>query len=263
MGARLVFTPRAVLCAALCAAASGLAATPPTPSRHLIYLHGRIVQEQQSSRPKHPQFGFYELDAILDAFRARGFVVSGEIRPKAITVEDAADHVVDQVKRLRASGVPGDRITVVGASMGASIALLAATRLHDPDLRFAVLGECLSENVRSLATDEGRAPAGHILSIREKSDELSEPCPAWTGASAAGSAGAPGAAPAAAPDLVAREIVLDTGLRHGFLYRPLPEWVDPVAAWARGEERGQKRDAAPATGAPGAKSGTGSTRPGA
>lgn len=31
---------------------------------------------------------------------------------------------------------------------------------------------------------------------------------------------------------VARELVLDTGLRHGFLYRPLPAWVEPVARWA-------------------------------
>src|SRR5262245_54536895 len=106
-----------VLCAALCAALSTVAASPPAPARHLIYLHGRIVQEQQSARPKHPQFGYYELDAILDAFRARGFVVSGEIRPKSISVEGAADHVVAEVKRLRASGVPAERITVVGGSM--------------------------------------------------------------------------------------------------------------------------------------------------
>jgi hypothetical protein len=29
-----------------------------------------------------------------------------------------------------------------------------------------------------------------------------------------------------------REILLDTGLRHGFLYRPLREWVEPVVDWA-------------------------------
>jgi len=41
------------------------------------------------------------------------------------------------------------------------------------------------------------------------------------------------------PSLVAREMVLNTGLSHGFFYRPLPEWVDPVVAWAgaAGEER--------------------------
>ena len=58
-------------------------AREPGPTNHLIYLHGRIVQEQQSARPEHPRFGVYELEEILDAFRARGFVVSGEIRPRA------------------------------------------------------------------------------------------------------------------------------------------------------------------------------------
>jgi hypothetical protein len=29
-----------------------------------------------------------------------------------------------------------------------------------------------------------------------------------------------------------REIVLRTGLGHGFLYRPLPEWMTPALAWA-------------------------------
>ena len=61
--------------------------------RHLIYLHGRIVQEQQSERPRHPQFGHYEVAKILDAFRDRGFVVSGEIRPKSASMSESATRV--------------------------------------------------------------------------------------------------------------------------------------------------------------------------
>lgn len=190
--------------------------------RHVIYLHGRIVQEQQSARPRHPEFGYYELEAILDAFRERGFVVSGAIRPQSATVSGAADSVVAQVRRLAASGVTLDRITVVGGSMGAGIALLASTRLQNADLRFCVLGACLSENVRALIADEGAAPSGRVLAIRESSDDLTRGCPPWH----------PDAA--SAPQLVAREIVLDTGLGHGFLYRPLPQWVDAVAEWATG-----------------------------
>lgn len=30
-----------------------------------------------------------------------------------------------------------------------------------------------------------------------------------------------------------REIRLETGLRHGFLYRPLKEWTEPAIAWTR------------------------------
>jgi pimeloyl-ACP methyl ester carboxylesterase len=187
--------------------------------RQLIYLHGRIVQEQQSARPTHPEWGTYELEAILEAFRTRGFAVTGEIRPKANTVSQSADHVVEQVRGLLANGTPPGRITVVGGSMGASIALLASVRLQNPDLRFVVLGACMSKNLEALVAEHGKKPAGRFLSFIEKSDELSQPCPAWS-------------ASAGSSTLAVHEIVLNTGLHHGFLYRPLPEWVEPTAAFA-------------------------------
>jgi len=196
-----------------------LAAGADAP-RHLIYLHGRIIQDQQSPRPRHPEWGYYELEKILAAFRERGFVVTGEIRPRGQSLSVSADHVVEQVRHLLASGVPRSRITVVGGSMGAAIALLASLRMQQPEQRFVVLGACMSATVPILVEEHGRQPAGRILSFRDTSDETSEPCPAWSNA---------GDAPAS---LMVREIVLSTGLHHGFLYRPLPEWVDPAAAWA-------------------------------
>ncbi len=206
--------------AMLLAGPTGCVAEHSPSPRHLIYLHGRIVQEQQNARPWHPQHGYYELEKILDAFRDRGFVVSGEIRPKSASVSDSADRVVEQIRQLLESGVPADHVTVVGASMGASIAFLTSARLQNSDVRFCALGVCLSENVRSSVADEGKAPSGHLLCIREDSDDVSSPCPPWTGD------------PESSPLLVAREIVLHTGLGHGFLYRPLPEWLDPVVEWA-------------------------------
>ena len=199
--------------------ASSLAGGDSAPPRHLIYLHGRIVQERQSARPKNPRFGYYELNGILDAFRGKGFTVSGEIRSRSASESDAADRVVEQIHRLLASGVAPDRVTVVGASMGAGIAMVAAARLQNPEVRFAVLGACLSANVRRILADEGKAPSGRILSIREASDESTEPCPPWRERPDAAS-------------LVAREIVLHTGLSHGFLYRPLPGWMNPIVEWA-------------------------------
>jgi len=197
------------------------AATDETPPRHLIYLHGRIVQVEQSARPQHPRFGHYELEEILAAFRERGFVVSGEIRPKSASVGDSADTLVAQVQRLLASGVSGRNITALGGSMGAGIALVASTRLQNADVRFALLGVCLSQGVAQIQAAGGKAPSGHLLSIREASDESTASCPAWK------------AEPGSGSPLVVREMVLDTGLGHGFLYRPLPEWVNPVVEWAK------------------------------
>ena len=187
--------------------------------RHVIYLHGRIIQETQSSRPQHPRFGRYELEEILEAFRGRGFEVMGEIRPKAASFSDSADRVVAQIHQLLDSGVAAENVAVVGASMGGAMALLVSTRLQQPDVRFGILGACMSGTVGGFGASEGKGPAGHVLSIRQKSDDFTEPCPPWSGD----------------PEgLVVREMVLETGLAHGFLYRPLPEWMDLVVEWAEG-----------------------------
>jgi len=202
---------------------AGLAAAETTEAgrgRYLIYLHGRIVQERQSARPRNSRFGYYELEKILQAFRRRGFIATGEILPKSASVSDSADRVVSQIRRLLESGVPAECITVVGASMGAAIALLASTRLHNPDVRFCILGACLSRSVPALLADQGNGPSGRVLAIREASDDSTSPCPPWK----IGLESAPG--------LLAREIVLNTRLSHGFLYRPLSEWVNPVVEWA-------------------------------
>jgi pimeloyl-ACP methyl ester carboxylesterase len=191
----------------------GVGAGQPPEEKHLIYLHGRIVQTQQSRRPLSDRFGYYELDAILDAFRNEGFVVHGEIRPKRIKASKAADHVVAQVRELLDAGVRPQSITVVGASMGAEITLLVAERLGEPEVRFAVLGPCLAGNTASLK--------GRVLAIREESDDLQGPCQSFAEDTDARDGS------------IAREIVLHTGLSHGFLYRPMPEWVEPVIDWAR------------------------------
>lgn len=198
-------------------ASAGRAAPPP---RHLIYQHGRIVQEQQSARPQHPRYGFYELEQILEAFRKRGFVVSSEIRPKSLSPGESADRLVQQIRELLASGVAADRITVVGASMGAYISLRASARLQQPAVRFCLLGACRKESFRDVLAEEGKAPSGHLLFIREASDETSADCAPATGDAEPGSPS------------VTRELVINTGLSHGFLYRPLPGWLNPVVEWA-------------------------------
>jgi dienelactone hydrolase len=190
------------------------------PERHLFYLHGRIVQEKQSPRPEHPEYGVYEYESIVETLRKRGFTVHSEIRPRVATVSESADRVIEKIRALLASGVRPDRITVVGASMGASIAFLASVRMRNRDLRFGILAACLSANVKALVEEEKQAPAGAILAIREESDELTSPCDPWKDD------------PELAPDLVGREILIQTSKRHGFIYTPIPEWVEPIVEFA-------------------------------
>lgn len=206
------------VCALFAIAFLTCASAPPAP-RHIIYLHGRIVQEQESARPVHPEHGPYELEAIAEAFRKRGFVVTADRRAKGTTVSDGADFVVKQVRALLDAGVPPERITVVGASMGSSIALRTAVRLQNPRLRFALISPCLSVNVRAVEEEERSYPAGRMLVVRDESDVPSATCPAWTN-------------DPARTTFTARELVINTGRAHGFLYQPLPEWLEPVVAFA-------------------------------
>ena len=112
----------------------GSAAENSSDAQYLIYLHGWIIQEQQDPRPQHPQFGYYEYEEILKTFRDQGFIVSSEIRPKTATIESAADLLVLQIQELLKSGVPANRVTVVGGSMGAGIALVASARLENANV---------------------------------------------------------------------------------------------------------------------------------
>jgi pimeloyl-ACP methyl ester carboxylesterase len=208
----------AIVAALTAAAGESLSAQAEPGARHVIYLHGRIIQQQQNPRPHSPEFGYYELEKILAAFRSRGFVVTGEIRPKAASVSDSANHVVEQVLAILKKGVPADHVSVVGGSMGASITMLASVRLQNPDMRFVMLGACPVEGARDLRKEEGKGPVGHILSVREASDDMTNTCALWK-------------EDPQQPQPRVREIVLRTGLKHGFFYRPLPEWLDPVVEW--------------------------------
>ena len=189
----------------------------PDPSAtYLFYLHGRIVQEQGRNAVS-SKYGRYEYDAILQGFAAPDFVVISEVRPRDTEASEYADRVAAQIRRLLAAGVPGRRIAVVGASLGGGIAMLVSSRVSDQDVGYAIMGICSDET-----SGLGTGLHGDVLSIFESSDELGQSC-------------APMLTRAAGLSRQA-EIRLDTGLRHGFLYRPMAEWMEPVIHWAR--ERG-------------------------
>ena len=179
-------------------------------ARYLFYLHGRIVVNDR--RPKSPEYGFYEYDQILDTFRKRGFVVISEQRPKDIELEKYAEKVAGQVTQLLNARVPPRQITVVGASQGSWIAMLASTYLKNRDLKFVFIAGCSADDEFLKQVDWH----GNVLSIYERTDRAGT-CTKYR-ADATG---------------VVRyeEVELNTGLRHGFIYRPMKEWIEPTIAW--------------------------------
>lgn len=185
----------------------------PDPSlRYVVYLHGRIVEEQ-GPKAVSPEFGPYELDAIHRALARPGIVVIGEVRPKDSDPEASARKVAGEIRKLLTAGVPGDHVTVVGASKGALITMLVSTALPDPEIRYVLMGNCNAWVPRNFKVDLH----GEILSIFDASDEVGQSCgPLFEQSRRLGRR---------------HEIKLETGLKHGFLYRALPGWVEPAISW--------------------------------
>jgi hypothetical protein len=195
-------------------------------ARYVFYLHGRIVEEQGANAVSE-RFGAYEYTKILQTFRAAGFTVISEVRPVGVEVDAYASRIEGQIRTLLSAGVPPANVTVVGASRGAVIAMQVSTRLRNRKVRYVLLGNCNDTVFSRYRFDL----SGEVLSIYETSDEYGGTCRGLFAASTGLSK--------------REEISLTNGLGHGFLYRPLPAWVDPSLSWARDGKLPERLPAAP------------------
>jgi hypothetical protein len=184
-----------------------------TKARYLLYLSGYIV-EAGNTRPTSPRFGVYEYDKILETFEQSGFVVISEARKKDPDIEPYAKKVAGQLRRLLEAGVPPRQITVVGASQGSWIAMLASTYLKNRKVNFVLIAACSADDGFLQLVDLH----GNVLFISERTD-------------------LPGSCQRFRADATGlgenKDVEVNTGLAHGFLFRPMKEWVEPTVAWAR------------------------------
>ena len=92
--------------------------------------------------------------------------------------------------------------------------MLASTYLKNRDLNFVFIAACSADPGFLKLVDLH----GNILSIYEKTD-VAQSCTEYrddgTGIKAW------------------KEIEVNTGLQHGFLFRPLKEWIEPTIQWAK------------------------------
>lgn len=189
------------------------AQAPGDDAKYLFYLHGRIIEEQ-GIRPTDPRYGVYEYEQILDTFRRLGFTVISEARAKGTDPEQYASATAERIRGLLAAGVPPRRITVVGASKGAVIAMLTSTALANRDVNFVIMSNCNDWVAENFRVDLH----GNVLSIYDMNDEYGRTCRRFfdsaTGLNRR------------------REVELKIGTGHATLYRPMKEWVDLVVEWA-------------------------------
>lgn len=183
-------------------------------ARYLFYLHGRIV-EDRGIRAVHERHGVYEFEKILEAFKAANFVVISEGRAKDTDVKGYAAKVVAQINGLLKTGVPPRHITVVGASKGASIVMHTSSLLKHREINFVLMAGCGEQTLKNSELNL----YGNVLSIYDASDEGVGTCK--TLFTRAGGLNRH------------KEVKINLGLGHGFLYRPHKEWIEPVVEWAK------------------------------
>jgi hypothetical protein len=188
---------------------------------YVFYLHGKIIENKgPNAFDSLNGFGAYKYSDILDSLRKKGFTVLSETRPRNTDSETYALKVKQQIDSLLNLGIQAQRITVIGASKGAAIAMLVSTSAKNSELNFVFMAAC-SDNF--LNTNPQLGFYGNILSIYEKSDTFAGSCVKFR--SRPGNIGH------------YKEIEINTGLRHGFLYRPVKEWLYPATRWANGDYR--------------------------
>lgn len=153
---------------------------------------------------------------MLTEFEKNGLTVISEKRNGNVNTQTYANQVVHQIDSLLQKGTKPSNITVVGASKGGYIAQYVSSIANNPELNFVFIGASFSG---------GPFPemnfSGKILCISEKSDEgavsFQERIQNYK-----------------ATVKKFREIELHTGMRHGFLFKALQEWITPTVAWAKG-----------------------------
>jgi hypothetical protein len=184
---------------------------------YIFFLHNKFIEEN-NLEVKHREFGKAEYFEIIKAFQKDGFIVLSEKRNKDTDVKKYAEKIVLQIDSLLTIGIRPNNITVIGTSKGGYIAQYVSTFSANPNLNFVFIG-CFQE------TDIENYPeinfCGNILTIYEKTD--------FYGVSAE------------QRKITSKlkinefeEIELNTNLKHGFLYKPLQEWIEPCKMWAKG-----------------------------
>ncbi|MFS4473301.1 alpha/beta hydrolase [Chryseobacterium sp. T20] len=183
--------------------------------QYIFFLHNKFL-EDHSFEEKHPKYGVAEYETILNKLRGQNTIVISEKRKADTDPSVYAEKVKKQIDSLLKKGIPAGKITVVGTSQGGYIAQYVSYYEKNPQLKFVFIGASFKND--SLEKDKNFRLYGRVLSITEKSDD--------------------GHVPLSKEQRFIRsdikdfkEIELNTGLHHGFLFKALNDWIAPTKDW--------------------------------
>lgn len=185
--------------------------------RFIFFLHNRFLEEHEQSE-LHPEFGRTEYKEILAEFEKSGLKVISEKRNGNVNAREYAQRIVDQIDSLISKGTEPEKITIVGTSKGGYIAQYVSTLANNPELNFVFVASFRNSDLENIPEINY---CGNILTIYEKTDPF--------GVSAIGRK-----ENSTCKIEHFKEVELNTGMGHGFLFKPLKEWIEPTIKWANG-----------------------------
>lgn len=189
-----------------------------TDDRYIFFLHNRFLEEHELNE-LHPEFGRTEYKEILAEFEKSGFNVISEKRSGNVNAREYALGVVHQIDSLISNGTEAQKITIVGTSKGGYIAQYVSTLAHNPELNFVFVASFRNSDLEDIPEINF---CGNILTIYEKTDPF-------------GVSAVERKEHSTCEIRHFKEVELNTGMGHGFLFKPLREWIEPTIMWANGE----------------------------
>lgn len=186
--------------------------------RYIFFLHNRFLEVNELN-DLHPEYGRTEYLEIIYEFKKSGFEVISEKRNGNVNAREYAIGIVAQIESLIRNGTKPRNITVVGTSKGGYIDQYVSTLANNPDLNFVFIASFRNSDIENIPEINF---CGNILTVYDKSDPF--------GVSAVRRMNT-----STCEIEHFKEIELETGLGHGFLFKPLKQWIEPTIKWANGD----------------------------
>jgi len=187
-------------------------------NRFIFFLHNRFLEEHELNE-SHPEFGRTEYKEIMAEFEKSGLKVISEKRNGNVNAREYAIGIVNKIDSLINNGTEPEKITIVGTSKGGYIAQYVSTLANNPELNFVFVASFRHRDIESIPEINF---CGNILTIYEKTDPF-------------GVSAIERKENSTCEIKRFKEIELNTGMRHGFLFKPLKEWIEPTIKWANGK----------------------------
>lgn len=188
-----------------------------TEKDYIFFIHNKFLEENPDRTFSDKYNVTVDYEGILQSFTKDGFIVLSEKRAENTDTKKYAEKIVSQIDSLIKTGVIPNHITIVGTSKGGYIAQYVSTFAKNPNLNFVFIGSFQESDIENYPEINF---CGNILTIYEKSDFF-------------GVTAIKRKETSKLKINQFKEIELNTGLKHGFLYIASDEWIKPCKMWAK------------------------------